>query len=64
MPNWNPSGFMRNVVEQMRVIIAWEDNMVRQTLPLALATVIAFAPFGAHSDDKLVLKSRDRRPAV
>src|SRR5882672_9345968 len=21
-PNWNPSGFMRNVVEQMRVIIA------------------------------------------
>jgi len=34
-----------------------EDNMVRQTLPLALATVIAFAPFGAHSDDKLVLKS-------
>ena len=31
--------------------------MVRQTLPLALVTVIAFAPFGAHSDDKLVLKS-------
>ena len=31
--------------------------MVRHTLPLALITVIAFAPFGAHSDDKLVLKS-------
>jgi mono/diheme cytochrome c family protein len=31
--------------------------MVRHTLPLALIMVTAFAPFGAHSDDKLVLKS-------
>jgi len=31
--------------------------MVRHTLPLALITVLAFAPPAAHSDDKLVLKS-------